>query len=124
MSAVIKPINEYFSHVEVKKGDLLFKEGDESLYMYFLKEGELKVTKKLSKQNLRIQVNEIGPGELVGELAFIDRKMRSATVKAVTDCKLIRINHETYKKIMKSDNKLLKILVNGLVNKVRKLSEV
>src|SRR5262245_22491990 len=38
----------------------------------------------------------LGPGGLIGEMALIDQKNRSATVVAKTDCKVVPINRDRF----------------------------
>jgi CRP/FNR family cyclic AMP-dependent transcriptional regulator len=59
-------------------------------------------------------------GELVGEISFLDKESRSATVKALTDCELIEIPQETIDNIFKTQPKWLEILVMTLAERLRK----
>src|SRR5260221_13187581 len=70
-------------HCEVKDvgaGQKLFSEGDFGDAMYVLKQGVLEIFKKDLLGDVRIA--EIRPGGLVGEMALVDGKPRSANVRA------------------------------------------
>lgn len=55
--------------------------------MYVIKAGRVAVTK--SKNNSEIILAEMGPGAMVGEMAFFDGRPRSASVKAIKDTEVI-----------------------------------
>lgn len=71
----------------VERGHYLFREGDPPDAMYVVKAGQFAIVK--SKNNSEIILAEIGPGAMVGEMAFFDNKPRSASVKAVKDSDVI-----------------------------------
>ena len=72
---------------KLEPGHYLFREGDPPDCMYVIKTGKLTVVK--SKANSEIVLAEIGPGAMVGEMAFFDDKPRSASVKAVKESEVI-----------------------------------
>lgn len=71
----------------VERDHYLFREGDPPDAMYVVKAGKFAVVK--SKNNSEIVLAEIGPGAMVGEMAFFDNKPRSASVKALKDSDVI-----------------------------------
>jgi CRP/FNR family cyclic AMP-dependent transcriptional regulator len=72
---------------KIPAGHYLFRDGDPSDAMYVIKGGKLAVTK--AKNNSEIVLAELGPGAMVGEMAFFDGRPRSANVKAVKDAEVI-----------------------------------
>ena len=72
---------------KLEKDHYLFREGDASDAMYVVKSGKFAVVK--AKQNSEIVLAEIGPGAMVGEMAFFDNKPRSASVKAMKESEVI-----------------------------------
>ncbi len=77
---------------KIPQGQYLFREGDPPDAMYVLKSGKLAVTK--TKQTSEIILAEIGPGAMVGEMAFFDNKARSASVKALKDTEVIALPYK------------------------------
>lgn len=75
--------------VKLQQGHYLFREGDPSDAMYVIKTGKLAVVK--TKGNSEIVLAEIGPGAMVGEMAFFDGKPRSASVRAVNEAEAIAL---------------------------------
>lgn len=98
--------------------ELLITEGERSSSMYWVQSGELVVTKK--RQDEEVVLGHIYEGELVGEISFLDREIRSASVKAVTPCELIQIPQEAIDNIFKTQPKWLEALVMTLAERLRK----
>jgi CRP-like cAMP-binding protein len=61
-------------------GDVLFREGDRGDSLMIVLEGELSVRVKTPGTGGDEEVGRLGPGEVVGEMAFVDAEPRSATV--------------------------------------------
>lgn len=77
---------------KIERDHYLFREGDAPDAMYVVKSGKLAVVK--TKNNSEIVLAEIGPGSMVGEMAFFDNKPRSASVKAMKDSEVISLPYK------------------------------
>ena len=68
----------------LRRGEVLFHEGDEGDKLYVVTEGKVKLGRTSSdgRENL---LAILGPGQMFGELSLFDPGPRSATVTAVTD---------------------------------------
>ena len=71
--------------IAIKRGEILFNEGDEGNQLYVVTEGKIKLgrTSPDGRENL---LAILGPGQMFGELSLFDPGPRSATATAVTDC--------------------------------------
>jgi CRP/FNR family cyclic AMP-dependent transcriptional regulator len=74
---------------KLNKGDILFREGDPSEAMYVIKSGKIAIMK--TKGSSEIQLAELGPGDMLGEMAFFDNKPRSAGAKAMMNTEVIEL---------------------------------
>lgn len=86
--------------------------------MYWVQKGQLIVTKSTAQGE--VTLGHISSGELVGEISFLDKEPRSATVRALTDCELLEIPQEMIDGIFKTSPKWLEILVKTLAERLRK----
>lgn len=77
---------------KVGKDTYLFRENDQPDAMYIVKNGLLAVTK--AKGTQEIILAEIGPGQMVGEMALFDLKPRSANVKAIKESEVISLPYK------------------------------
>ena len=75
--------------VELKKNDVLCREGDIETDLYIVQEGELLVM--VRKNSQVIAVATLGQGEYIGELSFFDNRPRGADIVALGPCKLLKI---------------------------------
>lgn len=74
-------------------GTTIVKEGSVGAYMYIIFEGKAVVIKK--GQDGDIELARLSPADCFGEMALADREARSATVRALTPCVLVRISEPT-----------------------------
>lgn len=74
---------------EYRPGDVIIKEGAASRDMYLILEGRLEVTK--TRRGETAWLGERGPGDLLGEMAFVEEQPRFATVRALTRCRLLEL---------------------------------
>lgn len=74
---------------EVPQGQALFHEGDAADGLCVLATGQLSAWRKTALHSERLM--RFCPGSLIGEMAVIDGKWRSATAIADTDCTLLHL---------------------------------
>lgn len=89
-------IGDVLSHAEKCSFDpdmVIVKEGSGGVYMYIILEGEAAVEKK-GRSNT-VELARLGPTDSFGEMALVDNETRSATVKALTPCLLVRIDDKS-----------------------------
>lgn len=83
---------------KILKDVYLFREGDPPDSMYIIRSGSLAVTK--TKGNSEITLVELGPGNIVGEMALFDKRPRSANVKATAETEVIALPYDSLTKQM------------------------
>jgi CRP/FNR family cyclic AMP-dependent transcriptional regulator len=76
----ILEVDELLHERIYEKDEILFEEGDPGHGIFIVVSGKLRV--KPSHPSMKTALLEIGPGELLGELALFDEAPRSATVVA------------------------------------------
>lgn len=88
--------------VVVAAGSDVIRQGDEADAVMVLISGRLRVFVR-SPDGGESAVADIGPGELVGEMALLSSAQRSATVRAVRDSRLIAVDRATFDKLVVTD---------------------
>jgi serine phosphatase RsbU (regulator of sigma subunit) len=78
-------------HRSFSAGEMVFEEGQPGAEMYVLLEGDLEI----SIQGR--EIDHLRKGSIVGEMALVDDRPRSATVTSVTDSKLLPIDRERFR---------------------------
>lgn len=104
----------------VKKGELLFSEGDTSRAMYLVRSGVIRIFKK--KGDTPIEIDTIHSGQIVGELAFLDGNPRSASAEALSECELTEISGPSFQAVLERMPDWLKIMLRTIVGRLRTAS--
>lgn len=78
-----------------EKGQRIFEEGTEADCCFVLLTGRAKVVIS-SESGTEVILGSVGPGQLVGELALLDRSTRSASLIATEDCELITLTRASF----------------------------
>ena len=78
----------------LKKGDFVFEEGDEAIFAYVLTEGVIEIV-ATSKGEEHV-LGKLEKGTIFGEMAIIDGFPRSASARAVADCKVQEVGHKEF----------------------------
>lgn len=75
--------------------EVLFEQGDVGDELYYVEQGLLSIIKR--DQSIATELRSMGPGEIVGEMAFFTGAVRTATVFAVepTAVLVIKVGHAT-----------------------------
>lgn len=88
--------------IVLRGGDVLFRQGDVSDAIYVVINGRLDVIKQTANGRAEL-VNEIGPGESVGELGLVTDQRRSADIIARRDTTVARLDKREYLEILRRD---------------------
>ena len=89
----------YLEGKTLPKAGPLFQQGDFGDAMYIVKTGALEIYKNDVFGSVRVA--EVRPGGLVGEMALVENKPRSANVRASEDAKLLVLSRSAYADLKK-----------------------
>ena len=117
-TAPVQPLGPIVKRL--KKGELLFAEGENSRAMYLLKNGMIRIFKK--KGDTNIEIDTIRSGQVLGELAFLDGNPRSASGEALIECELVEISGPTFQAVLSKMPDWLKMLLKTVVGRLRTAS--
>jgi len=104
-----------------REGDVLFREGDPSDFVGRILEGRIAVEKDYDGEAVRL--GELGLGDVVGEMGVIERKPRSATVRALSEVAVDLIPADEFLERIAADPEAAHNLLFRLSEKVRALSD-
>ena len=74
------------------EGDMIIREGDRDNRLFIIVSGEVEVIKDLGGKNQR-NLKNFGPYSYFGEMALIDELVRSASVIAKKDTRVLSLDH-------------------------------
>ncbi|MEY4966124.1 MAG: hypothetical protein RL274_1707 [Pseudomonadota bacterium] len=83
---------------EIKPGQTVIKEGDESYDIFVVRSGSMTVEKELGGK--QVFLSYIPAGSYFGEMALIDGGRRTATVRATVRSHVIRLNGDLFRKLL------------------------
>jgi signal transduction histidine kinase len=84
--------------IAIKAGEVLIQEGDSGDSLYIILDGEFSISKRSAQQDIELDLRE--PGAVIGEMSLLDHAPRSATVKAVTDGRLLMIQRDIFDELL------------------------
>jgi SulP family sulfate permease len=84
--------------IEVKEGELVFRQGDASDAMYFIEKGMISIRLELEGGRL-LRLKKMRPGTVFGEMGIYTNAPRTASAVAAEDCRLYRLSKSTLEKL-------------------------
>ena len=99
-------------------GSTLFVEGDAAHEVFVLLAGEVKVTVG-SVDGREVILDVLEPGVLLGELAVIDGRARSATVSALSAIEVLTVGAATFNDFLDRHPAVLRGLLVGVIERLR-----
>ncbi len=111
------------SETRLRRGEVLFHEGDSGDKLYIVLDGKVKLGRTSSdgRENL---LAILGPGSMFGELSLFDPGPRSATVTAVTDAEFVSLSHEDLLRWLDGRPGVARGLLTQLAGRLRKANDV
>jgi signal transduction histidine kinase len=86
------------SEEQYAPGEVIFKEGAAGDAMYLLRSGRTAVVRGDFEQPLILGYR--GPGEIIGEMALLEQRPRSASIIAVDDVRTLKIKREHFQELL------------------------
>ena len=115
----LEELRGMMSQTTLRRGEVLFNEGDSGDRLYILLTGKVKLghTSVDGRENL---LAVLGPGEVVGELTLFDPGPRSTTATAVATTELLALEHNQLMGFIDSHPTLAKDMLRALAVRLRR----
>ena len=105
-----------------ESGQILFNDGDPGTEAYLIRSGYVVVRKAEGDQTVELATR--GPGEVIGEMALIDDKPRSATVAAKTKVEAEVITRADLKDMLSHSPEPLVTILHQVLVRLRDANEL
>jgi CRP/FNR family transcriptional regulator, anaerobic regulatory protein len=106
----LEEVYELIQHREIKKGEVLFQDGDIVTSLVIVNEGRFKsynYTKEGKEQIIAI----LKEGDSYGEMHLLKEKKFEGYLKAITDCDICTLSKEEFQRVLLQNSKMcLKVL--------------
>ena len=115
-------LREVMTEVSLRRGEMLFDEGDPGDRLYVLTTGKMKVghTASDGRENL---LAVLGSGEVLGELTLFDPGPRSTSATAVAPTHLLQLEHRDLMSLLDSRPILARHMLRALAIRLRRTNE-
>src|SRR5258708_10932120 len=101
----------------IKAGDLLIEEGAPGDALFVLIDGELQVSKRSGAQDVKVDVRL--PGAVIGEMSLLDNSPRSASVRSLTECHLLRVSKDAFERTLSTSPSAALATLHTVVARLR-----
>jgi len=102
----------------IRKGELLFRQGDEGTALYLILQGRIKIS--VSRRTDTVTLAILGQGEFLGEMALLDDLPRSADAMALEDSQLYALNRKDFLSFLKNNENAVHAVLASLSSRLRK----
>jgi len=119
---ILAEVASLLEEVELREGETIFEKGDAGDSMYIIVDGQVRV------HDGGRTLNHLGEGDVFGEMAVLDTEPRVASVTAVEDTRLFRLDQEPFYELM--DDRIevargiIRVLSGHLRARVRDLNDL
>lgn len=119
-SDAIAPIAAASEHRELRRGDVLFLEGDEPHDLYIVTSGRIAISNR-SPDGRESVVALMEPGDLFGEMPIFDRAGRSAGARALEQSNVVVVPYTPVRQLYEDNPELLWRVVDMLTGRLRNM---
>ena len=100
-----------------RAGEPIFREGDPADHMYLVDSGTV------SLHVGEVVVETVGPSGLFGEMAVIDRRPRSASALAESDCALITFDKRRFWFLVQETPFFAEVVMRAMAGRIRHMNQ-
>lgn len=116
------PLRSAFEERAIRKGEILFLEGDPPRWLYLVHQGKVLLLKE-QPDGTRTIVNVCGKGDFVGEMDVLDGRPYSVTAEALTNGVVLRMRREAFWESLRASPMLSERVIRALASRLRETQE-
>lgn len=105
---------------DLKHGDVLVAEGSTDDHLYVVASGGLGVVKAAGTTN-ELTLAAIRPGDVVGELSFLDGSQRYASLVALSDTRVLGLSRDALEGLLDTRPKVVYHVMRAIVRVVHEI---
>ncbi|MBF8264232.1 MAG: hypothetical protein HW384_96 [Dehalococcoidia bacterium] len=104
-----------------KEGENIVRQGEAGDCMYVIQAGKVEVVLERPDSNVRLAVLE--SGDIFGEMSLFSRTVRSATVRALTETRVLTVDKKGFLRRVHEDPSLSFRILQKMSERIRKLND-
>jgi EAL domain-containing protein (putative c-di-GMP-specific phosphodiesterase class I) len=103
---------------DFKSGEIIMRQGSKGDCAYIIEDGVVEIY--IEREGGKIQnVGTRGPGSIIGEMAIVDDAPRTATVRAVRDCKMLEISRDDFVQRLNTADPVIQMITQIILTRYR-----
>lgn len=103
-----------------RDGEVIVRQGETGECMYVIQKGQVEVLHEAAGGQQLLAT--LGEGEFFGEMAIFDRSLRSATVRASGEVRVLTVDKSTFLRRISEDPSLAFRIVHKMSHRIRDLN--
>jgi CRP-like cAMP-binding protein len=100
-----------------QNGEVIIRQGETGDCLYVIQKGKVEVIDESGESEIKLA--ELGETEFFGEMGLFEKDVRSATVKAVGETKVLTIDKKNFYQTIQKDPSIAYRLLEKLSNRLR-----
>jgi CRP-like cAMP-binding protein len=101
-------------------GEAIVREGETGDCMYVVQAGQVEVLQ--GKENKEVRLAVLNEGDFFGEMAIFEREVRSATVRAIGEVRVLTVEKKNFLRRIQEDPSLAYHIVKTMSHRIRDLN--
>jgi CRP-like cAMP-binding protein len=101
-------------------GEVIFRQGETGDCMYVIQAGQVEIVREKDGQEVQLSVR--GEGDFFGEMAIFEHEVRSATVRALGQARVLTLDKKTFLRRVHEDPSLAFHILEGMSRRIREMS--
>jgi len=102
----------------LSKDEILVNKGDEGDSLFIINSGWVKVFTK-DAQGGDVVLNQVGAGEIIGEMALLDNEPRSASISALEETTVLVLTRDVFMEILRQQPDLALSVIRNFSSRMR-----
>jgi hypothetical protein len=115
---LLAEVASILEEVVLEAGEVIFEKGDVGESMYIIIDGRVRI------YDGDKTINYLGEKEIFGELALLDPEPRSASVQAVEETRLFRLDRDTFFELMADNIQVVSGVMQVLCQRLRRMTSI
>ena len=116
-AADLEALSQQVDERRLTAGQLLFAEGSLGQQAFVIREGRIEIFKTSNGREVQLAVRQ--PGDVIGETALLEAVPRTASGRALTDCRLDAIRAKQLEYLLNTNPAAARIMLHTITARLR-----
>ncbi len=116
-------IKSHCKELSFPADSIILRQEEQSFDLYIIAEGKVRVS-LMNPDGKEVVLDILEKGDFFGELSFLDNRSRSAMVTAMTDVRIMFVEKEAFRMIVRENVDIAISLLSVMASRLRKSNEM